>query len=179
MDDMKLSVELGLPGFKLGLNGINLTRGKRKAKDGIGPFLLISRASGLALDTGYGVDNGAPVTVWSPHGQQQQFWSLFSSGYAEEFVIRAEMGGLDLDATTDHAGANHPLLWRHHGGPWQRWRLLASPDGVGHFLQSVHSGRFLAMNADGVNGWAPWFEADPDSNSMNMQWLLVRAYSRN
>lgn len=184
----KLSVELGLPGLKIGVSEINLTRDRERAEinltrdqeraeRGVGPFLFIARQCGLALDTGYGMDNGASVIVWSTHGQQQQFWSLWPTGYAGEFTIRAELGGLALDATTDPHGDNPPVLWRHHGESQQRWRLLESPDGVGHFLQSVHSGKFLAMDSAGQNGWVPRFEADRDQNSWGKQWLVVRVYA--
>ena len=173
----KLSVELGLPGLKIGVSEINLTRGRKRAKRGVGPFLFIARQCGLALDTGCQKENGDKVIVWATHGQQQQFWSLCPTGYAGEFTIRAELGGLTLDATTDPHGDNRPVLWRYHGESQQRWRLLESPDGVGHFLQSVHSGKFLAMDSAGQNGWFPWFEADRDQNSWDKQWLVVRAYT--
>ena len=173
----KLSVELGLPGLKIGVSEINLTRGRKRAKRGVGPFLFIARQCGLALDTGCQKENGDKVIVWATPGQQQQFWSLWPTGYAGEFTIRAELGGLTLDATTDPHGDNRPVLWRYHGESQQRWRLLESPDGVGHFLQSVHSGKFLAMDSAGQNGWFPWFEADRDQNSWDKQWLVVRAYT--
>ena len=131
----------------------------------------------LFRSTGCQKENGDKVIVWATHGQQQQFWSLWPTGYAGEFTIRAELGGLTLDATTDPHGDNRPVLWRYHGESQQRWRLLESPDGVGHFLQSVHSGKFLAMDSAGQNGWFPWFEADRDQNSWDKQWLVVRAYT--
>ena len=73
----KLSVELGLPGLKIGVSEINLTRGRKRAKRGVGPFLFIARQCGLALDTGCQKENGDKVIVWATHGQQQQFWSLY------------------------------------------------------------------------------------------------------
>lgn len=173
----KLSMELGLPGLKFGISEINLTRGRWGADRGVGPFLFIARQCGLALDTGYGTENGAPVSVWAVHGQRQQFWSLWPSGYVGEFTIRAELGGLTLDATTDLHSDRSPLLWHHHGEPQQRWRLLEAPDGVGHFLQSVHSDQFLTMSSAGQNGWTPWFEAGRDWNSWDKQWLVVRPYT--
>ena len=174
----KLSVELGLPLLRIGVADIKLTRGRRRSgAKGVGPFLIVSRQCGLALDTAYGMENGSPVWMWAVHGKLQQFWSLRPAGKDGEFSVRAEMGGLALDATTDERGADAPFLWTPHGAPWQRWRLSDTPDGVGLFIQSVYSGAYLTMNAAGENGWIPWLSTGlDDRDSMDKQWLLVRVY---
>lgn len=172
----KLGIELGLPLLRIGVSDIDLAPGRGKGSTTAGPFLIISRQCGLALDTAYGATNEAPVQMWTTHGKPQQLWSLYPTGHRGEFSLRSEMSGLALDATRNDHGEKLPWLWRHHGEAWQRWRLIPTPDGMGHALQSVHTGRFLCMNEDAQNKWRPWFEEGLDESSPNNQWLLVRPY---
>ena len=169
-----VKLELRLPGLVIGVDDVR-TVFKRRDKVS-GPYLIINRACGFALDTAFGTEPGARATVWSPHGQQHQLWQLKPSGTAGEVLIVSMANALALDSTVPTSGDVHPVMREVHREPWQRWRLEDSPDGVGYLIQSAHSRRFLTINEDAERGWQPWFEDRHARQSQ--QWLLTLPHGR-
>jgi hypothetical protein len=149
-------------------------KGAKVSKNG--PFLLVNRACGFALDTPVGTEPGGDVTVWSPHGQRHQLWRLETTGGKNEVLIVSVANGLVLDATFEVSGDIHPVMSENTGEPRQRWRLEDSPDGNGYLIQSVHSHRYLTIGHDAARGWGPWFE-DRHSRS-SQQWMVLLPQGR-
>ncbi|MGV9362059.1 RICIN domain-containing protein [Amycolatopsis sp. NPDC003731] len=149
-------------------------KGAKMSKDG--PFLLVNRACGFALDTPIGTEPGGDVTVWSPHGQPHQLWRLEAIGEKSEVLIVSVANGLVLDATFEVSGDIHPVMSETTEEPRQRWRFEDSPDGNGYLIQSVHSCRYLTIGHDAARGWSPWFE-DRHSRS-SQQWMLLHPQGR-
>ncbi|SEF37484.1 hypothetical protein SAMN05421837_11444 [Amycolatopsis pretoriensis] len=149
-------------------------KGAKVSKNG--PFLLVNRACGFALDTPIGTEPGGDVTVWTPHGQRHQLWRLEAGGKKDEVLIVSMANGLVLDATFEVSGDVHPVTSENTGEPRQRWRLEDSPDGNGYLIQSVHSCRYLTIGHDAARGWGPWFE-DRHSRS-SQQWMLLLPQGR-
>ncbi len=159
--------EIRLPGITIGAKDVGALF---KQGHGAGPFLLISRCCGLALDTAFATDNGALPILWPPHGRRQQLWYLRPSGYRGEVLVVSAESGLTLDSTPNPDG-ERPLLWEGHGEVWQRWVLRQAPDGIGYLLTSVLSGRVLMTSEEAEPYWHPWL-ADRDAG-WPQQWLLT------
>jgi hypothetical protein len=171
----RVKVELRLPGLAIGVDDIRTVFSRAKGMAS-GPYLIINRACGLALDTAFATELGSPVTVWSPHGLQHQLWQLRPCGTAGEVVIVSVANKLALDATVPTSGDIHPLMWEVHSEPWQRWRLEDAPDGIGYLLQSAHNRRYLTISEGAERGWGPWFEDRHAHQSQ--QWLLTLPHGR-
>lgn len=162
---------LGFPGISVGVEDIALPSRRRKKKaERAGPFLLIARDCGLALDTGRGNQSGSVPHLWLPHADRHQLWFLHPSGIKDEVVIVSAANGLALDSTTDSQQASL-IMWEPHTEPWQRWRLKKAPDGAAFEIQGVHTQRFLTASDSAENGWTPWFE---DRNFVwSQQWIFA------
>jgi Ricin-type beta-trefoil lectin domain-like len=166
---VRYKVELHLPILVLGAEDIRVRfRRRRKAA---GPYLIISRACGLALDTGRKVEPGGHVTVWPPHAEPQQLWYLRPTGVSGEIALFSAANGLALGSVSSTSGDHRPVMSEPANEPWQRWRLEDAADGAGYLLQLVHDRRFLTMNEDGQRRWKPWLESRHARRSQ--QWLLV------
>jgi Ricin-type beta-trefoil lectin domain len=173
-------IELHLPGLVIGADDIDMTGVGRKfgrSKPAAGPYLIISRASGLALDTGL-QHVGARVATWPPHAESQQLWYLRPSGVKEEAVIISAANGLALDATRETSGDLHPLMREPNGEPWQRWQLKVAADGIGFLIKSPHNGNFVTLSEEARKHldqpWAPWFS--PREGNLNQQWIFSLPY---
>jgi hypothetical protein len=92
----KVKVEVRLPGISIGTDDIGGVFGARTER---GPFLIISRACGMALDTGGENDDGSIATVFPVAASRRQLWYLRPSGHAGEVLITSADNGLALDAT--------------------------------------------------------------------------------
>lgn len=171
---VQVRLELRLPLLTVTADGIDVRLRRRKSSEPAGPFLLIARDCGLALDTARRSTAGAPL-LWGPHGLSHQLWTLKPTGTAGEVYIVSEANGLVLDSGHD---SQDPRLWmwEQHGRPWQRWRLERTPDGVGCLIQACHSGRYLTAHDESVREWKPWFE-DRDPTKMSQQWLVTQPHS--
>ena len=64
-----------------------------------GPYLIISRACGLAFDPGHQSQPGNWVIVHPPHAERQQLWYLQPTGVEGEFSVVSDENGLALVAT--------------------------------------------------------------------------------
>ncbi len=135
-----------------------------------GPFLVISRACGMALDTADRNEDGAIATVHPTNAARRQLWYLRPSGHAGEVLIISADNGMALDAGRPSDEVK-PLLWEPHGADWQRWTLTPSPDGAAYYIGSVGHGRTLVMNQDAEPNWQPWLE-DREGIKAH-QWMLA------
>jgi hypothetical protein len=69
----------------------------RRRRTSRGPFLLIVRGRGLALDTAFGMEGDNPI-LWPPHAQPHQLWYFHRTEYRDELQIVSVANGLALDA---------------------------------------------------------------------------------
>ncbi len=170
---VKLSVGLNLAPLTVTLSEIELGQPSRRRKEGSGPFLILSRANGMALSES-GIADRPCVDLRPNHGERHQFWFLRPSATKGAALIVSADHALALDEGIH--GEDCPVLWTPHGEPWQRWNLQATNDGVGFLLQAVHSGRYLSTNFDAEPGWKPWYDADPDWEPRRKEWMIALAY---
>jgi hypothetical protein len=171
MVNLRLSLgALGFPGISVGVEDIVLPARRKKKRDPAGPFMIIARDCGLALDTARGNQSGNRPHLWPPHADRHQLWFLHPSGVAGEVLIVSAANGLALDSTTD---SHKPelLMWESHAEPWQRWRLKKSPDGAAFEVQAVHSQWFLTASDAAEREWRPWFE--DRSYTWAQQWIFA------
>jgi Ricin-type beta-trefoil lectin domain-like len=169
-----IKAELKLPFLSIGVDDVRtiFKWSRRQA----GPFVVINRAAGQALDTAFGNESGNGVITWAPHGLLHQMWLLKPSGTRGEVLIVSAANGLALDATTETSGDIHPVMWKAHGEPWQRWLLEDTPDGGAYTIKSAHGRKFLTLSDAAENGWQPWF--DNWKGGLSQQWILALPYGK-
>lgn len=136
-----LSVELKLPFLSVRAENvrIRLRRWQRSA----GPFLLISRTSGLALDSTYDTAAGSRPHMWSVHGLQQQLWYLHPVGRAGRVSIVSAYSSLALDAGEGSGKGHRPQLHGLSRSEWQEWTLAPAPEGGAQIIRSCGNGLIL------------------------------------
>jgi hypothetical protein len=137
-----------------------------------GPFLLISRDRGLALDTAFLTEGKSPI-LWPTHAQPHQLWNFQRTEHREQYLIVSVENGLALDARTDSEMSRRAVMWSPHGESHQRWRLHPTNDGTAFIIESVRTGHVLD---------APW-DAGPETrtppvlyerhDAVNQQFLIV------
>lgn len=164
---LKVKVEVRLPGISIGTDDIGGVFGSRTER---GPFLIISRGCGMALDTGERNDDGSPATVDTTDAGRRQLWYLRPTGHPGEVLIVSADNGLALDGTRPEDNGK-PLLWEPHGEPWQRWTLTPCPDGAAFYVGCVAHDRVLVMDDGAEPGWQPWLEDRRGLESH--QWMFV------
>jgi hypothetical protein len=151
---VKWSGRLGIPGvISVGVDDLGALLQPRKSR--LGPFLVVARDQGLALDTGLATENWSEPILWPAHGQPHQLWMLLGSGSGSECVIQSVANGLVLDARRETNEGRHPLMWERHDEPWQKWRLDPSADGAAVIVTSVHTGHALDAPAGSERGDRP------------------------
>ena len=165
-----VSVRIGFPGISVGLENISLPAWRKKRTDPAGPFLIISRDCGLALDTAWRNQPGGSPHLWSPHAERQQLWFLRPSGVRGEVLIVSADNGLALDSTLDSQKPDL-LMWEPHAEAHQRWRLKKSSDGAAFEVEGVHSRRLLTAADDFKPTYKPWF--DDRRFTRAQQWLFA------
>jgi hypothetical protein len=163
----KVKLEIRLPMITIGTDDIGGHFGSRTER---GPFLIVSRACGMALDTGGRNDDGSIATVHPTDAGRRQLWYLKPTGHNGEVLIVSTDNGLALDATRPRDRGN-PLLWEPHGEPWQRWTLTPCADGAAFYIGSIAHGRVLVMNQNAEPDWQPWLEERRGIKSH--QWMFV------
>jgi hypothetical protein len=136
-----------------------------------GPFVIISRACGLALDTGRQNDSEALPILWRPHGYSHQLWGLRSSDVRDELFIQSESNGLAFDCNP-FTDAGHPCMYQWNGEPWQRWSLEPTPDRVGFCIKSLHTGDYLNADRHFTEYEAPMPYFCQRNLKWSQQWLL-------
>jgi hypothetical protein len=173
-------IELHLPGLVIGVDDIKITDIRRwfGRTQHAGPYLVIGRASGLALDTGLQYDPGHRVASYSPHAQKQQLWYLRPGGVKDEVAIISAANGLAWDSGRDTSDGNHPHMQELNGEPWQRWRFEPTSDGIGFFIKSPHNGNYLTLWEEArehlKEPWHPW--CAPRDGNQPQQWIFSQPY---
>jgi len=107
-----------------------------------GPFLLIVRGRGLALDTAFRMENENPI-LWPAHALPHQLWYFQRTDHPDQYLIVSVSNGLALDAQTGREVPRQPVMWSRHGQSHQRWRLHPTDDGAACFVESVRTGHVL------------------------------------
>lgn len=115
----------------------------RVARRRQGPFLIIGRDCGLALDTAFHTDRESAPHLWTPHGQVQQLWFVMRTPHRGEYTIVSAANNMALDARTWDELPREPVMWPRHSEPHQRWRFHRLDDGVGYVIESVLTGQVL------------------------------------
>jgi hypothetical protein len=164
---VEAKLQLPMPGLVIGIDDIRTP--SRRRKKVAGPFLIIARDCGLALDAGRQPGPGKVPLLWAPHAQPWQLWFIHSSGHQGEAIVTSMACNLALDST--RPAQHHFQLREREDEVWQRWRILDAPDGVGYMLQSAHNGKFLTADRRSVNGWKPWFESR--HGRLSQQWVIA------
>lgn len=173
-----LRVEFHLPGLTVTADKVELKVPRRRSKQS-GPFLMVSRASGLAVDTARAREPGHLAVGWPVHGLRHQLWYLVPAGRRDEVVVKSADTGLVLEAQRS-PNDPHVAMEEASGEPWQRWLLRPTPDGIGYSIQSVHTRLYLAISmaateaaASGNAPWGVWFK--PESRTEETQWAVLQA----
>lgn len=168
----RVSVELRLPGITIGTNDVQalFSRGRDA-----GPFLIIARQSGLALDTGFSAVPGKPL-LYGAHGRRHQLWYLRATGHRDEAMIVSADSGLALDGTHDPHDGQVVLLEEPHGETRQRWALSQAPDGVGYLIACVSGSRVLDVGQTPEEGWNPWLWGN--HGAWWQQWILAMPHGK-
>src|SRR5690349_9264793 len=118
---VKWSVEFKLPGLSIKADDINVSY--RRDRE-VGPFVVIQRDCGMAIDTAFRTTPGERVLLWPPHGLNHQLWYLRPSGVPAEVLLVSAANGLVLDATADIGNDVHPVMSEARPqSDTQRWRL--------------------------------------------------------
>jgi hypothetical protein len=113
-----------------------------------GPFLLIGRDRGLALDTGGYAANDAPI-LWPPNAGSRQLWYFRQTRHRGQYLIVSIDNELVLDARTSAETPREPVMWSYNGEPQQRWRLRPTEDTAAFTIESVHTGHVLDIPWEG------------------------------
>lgn len=166
-----MRVKVGFPGI-ISLETDDLASQFRR-RTTRGPFLLIGRDGGLALDTAYHTHEDSVPILWPAHAEPQQLWYFRKTGHRGEFLIVAVENGLALDAGRGNTLRRQPTMSAHTQEPWQRWRLHPTGEGAAMIVESVHTGQVLDVP----------HEAGPETRTppvlwtrhggINQQWLVV------
>ena len=165
-----VAVSIGVPGITVRFDEISLPARRKKKADPAGPFLIIARECGLALDTGRRSQAGAQPLLWPPHADRHQLWQLQPSGVAGEVLIVSAANGLALDST-DRLQEPDLVMWTPNRETWQRWRLEKAPDGVAFSIQSVYNRRCLTAGEELKPEGCPRF--DEPAPRWSQQWIFA------
>jgi hypothetical protein len=165
-------------GLKVGLAGIvtletdDIFGFFKRRRASSGPFLLIARGRGLALDTAFGAEDDNPI-LWSAHAMPHQLWYFHKTDYSDQFLIMSVANELALDAQRGTDTPRPTIMWSRHEQAHQRWRLRPTDDGAACFIESVRTGHVLD---------APW-EAGQETHTPavlyemhggeNQQWVVA------
>jgi hypothetical protein len=145
----------GLPTFTLEVRDIHLNFPGREA-EGAGPFVLVNRACGPALDAGANVDGGWHVKVQPCTWSRQQLWYLRPTGVKGEVHIESADNGMVLDATEPLNGDIQLLLTRSRIGRSRVLRMVLgeAPQPAVQVLRRQPGAAQLERRRGGVHGEA-------------------------
>jgi hypothetical protein len=149
----QIGLKIGLPGI-VSVETDNIFKFFQRRRESRGPFLLIVRSAGLALDTAFGSEEHNPI-LWPPHAELHQLWYFRKTDYRDQFEIISVANGLALDAHRNNKASRPAVMRSRHGTNHQRWRLLSTADGAACLIESVSSGHVLDV---------PW-EAGPETRT--------------
>ncbi|MDR3108014.1 MAG: RICIN domain-containing protein [Bifidobacteriaceae bacterium] len=179
---VRFAVTLRLPFVDIAVQDISDLLPKRQGTAVAGPFLIIERSHGLALESDSRAQMGWKPCLKTVHGSVDQQWGFRRvAGSNDEYVILSLANGMALDATFEPENHRNVLVWEEHAEPWQRWTLQRTPDSLGFQIKTCHVGhRSIDVGqAPGV-GDSVWLW---DSHGLAHQTFLIvpvnRVASRN
>lgn len=137
----QIRIKVGFPGI-VSVETDDVLRLFQRRRASRGPFLLIARGKGLALDTAFGAEGDNPI-LWPAHAMAHQLWYFHKTEHKDQFEILSVANGLALDAQIGRDIPRPVVMWSRHGQTHQRWRLRPTDDGAACFLESVRTGHVL------------------------------------
>jgi Ricin-type beta-trefoil lectin domain-like len=167
---MTVTFGIHLPGISVTTDDVSVLFRRRRSPVR-GPFVIIGRNKGLAIDTGNRTGRGSEPILWPPHAYQQQLWYFRKTPYKNEYLIMSVANGFALDARTGSKLGRNPLMWTPHLQEHQRWRLHHTPDGAAYFIESVRTRHFLDVPHDAVRRAQPALLERNDGESQ--QFLIM------
>jgi hypothetical protein len=149
---LQTKLRVGLPGIvSVETNVIDAFIRRWKSR---GPFLLIGRDRGLALDTGGRAEGESPI-LWPPNGGQRQLWYFRRTEHRGQYLIVSIDNELVLDAKISTEICREPVMWSRHGESHQRWRLHPTKDSAAFFIESVRTRHVLDIPWEVEKGAPP------------------------
>lgn len=167
-----LKLRLGL--LDIGISNLSLPwRWRRAARRG--PYLIVDRFKGLALDSNHRYAPGSEPIMWPPNGGVQQRWQVDRVHGTREYTITSVETGLRLDAGEQFDLSRHPMMSPPRDVAHQRWGFVPSPETVGCLIVSSHSTHVLDFPQQADRGEPPHLYAR--HNGLHQQFLLLLAAS--
>lgn len=172
---LPLKLSIGLPGivtFGIGVDSDDVSALFTRNRKSHGPFLLIGRDRGLALDTGGRAADEAPL-LWPPNAGPRQLWYFRKTKHRGEYLIVSIDNELVLDARESTETPREPVMWPEHSQSHQRWRLRPTDNAAAFFIESARTSHVLDI---------PWHaKADTETppilfnrhGDVNQQFLIV------
>ncbi|MFJ4680796.1 MULTISPECIES: RICIN domain-containing protein [unclassified Kitasatospora] len=173
--ERRVSAEIGVPFLKIGTDDVG-SLFRRRARKPLGPFLVLSVSSGLALDTALHTRHGTRPHLWKAHGQPHQLWLLGPTDRDGEFELVSAANNLLLDGRGAQDGDSVRMCDRHGAdAAWQRWRVVAVDGGRAHRIENAGTGMVLDCPYEAVSPapatlWAP-------HGGSNQTWVLAAPFT--
>lgn len=145
-EQVPAQLKIGFPGIS-GVDTDDIRALFRRRRSSKGPFLLIGRDRGLALDSPAGEQEGGSPVLWPTHAQQRQLWYFHKTSRRGEYVVTSVANGLVLDAGWTTKAGRRPEMQPRTEEAHQRWRLNPVDD-VAFVFESVATGRVLDVPYD-------------------------------
>jgi hypothetical protein len=127
-----------------------------RSADVAGPFLIIERQNGLALEANAKQQNGWRPWLAPLHGNVDQMWVLKKSAQKDEVLIASVSSQLVLDSTWEYSDGAPLVLYESHGAENQRWRMRPTSDQLGWYLSNVKDDRVLDVGENPESWTKPW-----------------------
>jgi len=132
-----------------------------------GRFLIVSKASGMALDVpAASSEPGKQIVQWTINSKDKptlnQVWKFIKSGQAGQWKIVSEQSKLCLDVQGKSMDNNAAVVQWHDNGSVasnQIW-VLKKADG-GYTVQALHSGKMLTVFGVSTEQGAPLVQFEP------------------
>lgn len=167
-----LKLHLGI--LDIGISNMPL-RGKRQRVAPRGPYLIVDRFKGLALDTKHRRTPGSEPIMWSPNGGEAQLWWIDQVSGSREYTITSVQTGLRLDAGERLDLSRSPTMSEPHGLSQQQWGFVPGLEGIGCLIVSLRSGHVLDFPQLIDRDEPPHMYARNDE--LQQQFLLLRMAS--
>jgi hypothetical protein len=166
-------VTLGVPGFvSVELDRNDLAHLFRRRTWSRGPFILVGRDSGLAVDTAFRESGGKPI-LWPAHALSQQLWYFDRTQHKDQFRIRSAANDLFLDARQGAELRRSPVMRPRNERRNQHWRIHTTEDTIGFIIESVNSGHVLDVPEEAGPQTRTPLVLWTRHGSMNQQFLIM------
>ncbi|MGW4803886.1 RICIN domain-containing protein [Kitasatospora sp. NPDC004272] len=173
--ERRVSAEIGIPFLKIGTDDVG-SLFRRRARKPLGPFLVVSVSSGLALDTALRSTHDSHPHLWPVHGRPHQLWLLRPTDRAGEHHLVSVANNLLLDG--GGVPDAEPVRMRdRHGADaaWQRWRVVPVNGGRAHRIENVGTG--LALDCPHAAEARTPATLRPTHGGENQTWLLAAPFT--